>query len=208
MAKVHRKTRAVTLIELMVAISISGGVLVAVSGIFMGIRKQWSYSVTRGKAIEAAQSALDQIAMEARNGITYQATDGTKTNTFTLPANADAQGNYTPARVGSVLQYVGGARIRYYLSDATGSAGSGSFLWRETNAAPTGSTGWLADTGWSLAAGAGSKPKYNSVSSMAYSTTGLPSNMVQVSITVLVSEKLEQTFSMTLQRSVYLSNHN
>ena len=202
-----KASRAVTLIELLVAISISGIVLLAVSGIFLGIQRQWAYSATRGKAVEAAEIALDQIATDIRNAIALQAVDGTKTFTFSLPANMDAQGNYVPARVGPSIQYVAGSRIHYYLSDSTGAAGTGTMLWRETNSLPSGNSGWTADSAWSLAAGSGSKTKYNNVSALTFTTAGLPTNVVQVSVTVQVTEG-QQTYTLTLQRSVYLSNHN
>ena len=202
-----RASRGVTLIETLVVVSISSFVLIAVSGIFVGIQKQWAYGVIRGKAVEAGEMALDQVAADVRSCIAYQAVDGTKTNTFTLPANTDAQGNYVPARVSSVLQYVAGSRIRYYLSDSTGAAGSGTILWRETNSSPSGNAGWTADSAWSLVSSAGSKTRYNNVQSIAFTTSGLPANMVQITLTVQVFEG-GQSYSLPLQRSIFLSNHN
>jgi len=205
--KSGKKSRGVTLIEVLVALSLCSAVLIAVSGIFLGIQKQWAFSATRGKAVEAAELALDQIATDARNSIAFMAVDGTKTNTFSLPNSTDAQGNYLPSRVSSALQYVAGSRVHYYLSDATGTAGTGTMLWRETNSAPTGNTGWTADSAWSLAAGTGSKTKYNNISALAFSTSGMPANTIKVTITVQTTEG-GQTYTLSLQRSVYLANHN
>lgn len=202
-----RIARGVTLIELMVSIGLTGLVLIAVSGILMGIQRQWAFSASRGKAVEMAEIALDQIASDVRNSIGFLAVDGTTTNTFSLPNSMDTGGNYVPARVGSVLQYVAGSRIRYYLSDTTGAAGSGTYLWRQTNSAPTGNAGWTADSAWSLAAGSGSKPKYSSISALSFTTSGMPANVVLITVTVQVTEGT-QTYTLTLQRSVYLSNHN
>lgn len=205
--KPNRVARGVTLIELMVAMSITGSVLIAVSGIFVGIQKQWAYSASRGRAVETAQLALDQIGNDVRGGISFQAVDGTKTNTFSLPNSTDSSGSYVPARVGTLLQYVSGSRIRYYLSDATGAAGTGTILWRQTNSSPTGDPGWTADTSWSLTAGTGSKSKYNNISALTFSTSGMPANVVLITVTAQVTEGT-QVFTLALQRSVVLSNHN
>ncbi|HLJ55542.1 MAG TPA: hypothetical protein VKT77_10935 [Chthonomonadaceae bacterium] len=196
-----------TLIELLVALGLSGVVIIAVSGIFMGIQKQWSFSSTRARAVESGEMALDQVCSDIRNAISLQAVDGSKTNTFSLPNATDTAGNYVPARVSSTLQYVAGSRIHYYLSDSTGTAGSGTMLWRETNSAPSGNTGWTPDSTWSLVTTSGSKARYNNISNIAFSTSGLPSNIVQVSITILTTEGT-QTYSLTLTRSVYLVDHN
>ena len=205
--RVKRSERGVTLIELMVTVGITAAVLIAVSGIFLGIQKQWAFSSARGKAVETAEAALDQIALDVNRAIGYHPTDGAKTSTFTLPANTDAQGNYVPARAGGRLQYVPGSRIRYYLSDATGTATAGTTLWRETNSLPSGNSGWQSDSAWSLVAGTGSKAKYNNVTAIAFSTAGQPSNVVQISVTVQAAQP-GQTINVSLQRSVYLTNHN
>ncbi len=202
-----RSARGVTLIELMVSIGLTGLVLIAVSGILMGIQRQWVFSSTRAKAVETGEIALDQMASDVRNGITFLAVDGAKTNTFSLPNTVDSSGNYIPARVGTLLQYVAGSRIRYYLSDSTGTAGTGTMLWRQTNSAPTGDAGWTADSAWSLAAGSGSKTKYNNISALTFTTSGMPANVVLISVTVQVTEGT-QVYTLSLQRSVYLSNHN
>ena len=201
------RQRGVTLIELMVAVTLSGIVLLAVSGIFVGIQKQWAYSVTRGKAVEAAQMVLDQIATDVHGAISVQAVDGARADTFVLPANTDGQGTYVPARIGAMVQYAPGLRAHYYLSDTSGIATGGAMLWRETNSQLAGDSGWTPDSGWSLTAGIGSKPKYNYVTALTFTAAGQPANTVLVTVSVQVSEN-QQSYSLTLQRSVFLANHN
>ena len=205
--KPGRMARGVTLIELMVAMSLTGTVLIAVSGVFLGIQKQWAYSSSRGRAVESAQMALDQICSDVRSGIAFQAIDGARTNTFSLPNSTDSAGNYLPTRVLTALQYVAGSRIRYYLSDATGTTSAGTILWRETNSSPTGDLSWTADSAWSLATGAGSITKYNNITALAFSTSGMPANVVLITVTAQVTEGT-QVFTLALQRSVILANHN
>ena len=80
-------------------------------------------------------------------------------------------------------------------------------LWRETNSSPTGNAGWTADSAWSLVSSSGSKTRYNNVLSIAYSTSGLPANTVKITLTVRVFEG-SQSYTLALQQTVYLSNHN
>jgi prepilin-type N-terminal cleavage/methylation domain-containing protein len=215
MKKRRQTTRAFTMIELMVTIAVSSVVMVALTLLLGTVTHQWSGQVSRGRAIQIANFAMSQISREARGAVLFQAVDGTKTCTFTMPANTDASGNFVPVWNRTFLRYAAGYRVHYYLSDLTGVAGSGSVLWRETNPLSSGSAGWVQDSAWSLVPGSlvggvltsSARGKMDNITALTFSTTITKPNTVQASITVSFQEG-KTTSAYTLARTIYLGNHN
>ena len=211
----RRYPQGVTLIELLVAMTTSAVVILAITLILGSVTRQWGTQVSRGRAIQIANLAASQIAKEVRNAVFFQAVDGTKTCTFTMPANTDAQGNFIPAWNHTYLRYASGYRVHYYLSDLTGVSSSGSVLWRETNSLSTGSIGWVQDTASSLVSGSlsggtltpSARGSKDHITALTFSTTSAKPYTVQMSITVSYAEG-KVTSNYTLTRSIYLSNHN
>ena len=216
-----------TLIELLVVLSVVATLMFATLSIFRRIVLQWNGQVSRSRALLAANLGIDKIANEMSDGVTFNAVDGPLTNTFTLPANTDAAGNYVPAWNGSTLAYAAGDRTQYYLAAADG-ASAGNILWRRYNGSgPTGGkpkkhanqnqqgnnqdnnqtyTGWTNDTAASLQPGSVTHGIVENVTSLILVPMPL-SNTVSISLTVTAAEN-QKTYAYTVTRTVYLSNHN
>ena len=199
----------------MVTVTVSAVVMVALTTLLGGVTREWGTQVSRGRAVQAANLAMGKLAKELRSAVLFQAVDGTKTNTFTMPANTDASGNFIPAWNRTYLRYASGYRVHYYLSDLTGLAATGTVLWRETNPLSSGSAGWIPDVTslapGSLTAGgaltASARGCVDSVTALTFTTSPAKPNTVQVSLTVSCVEGKVST-PYTLTRSIYLGNHN
>lgn len=216
-----------TLIELLVVLSVVATLMFATLSIFRRIVLQWNGQVSRSRALLAANLGIDKIAGEVATAVTFNSVDGVLTNTFTLPANTDAAGNYIPAWNGSTLTYALGDRSQYYLAAADG-ASAGNILWRRYNGnGPHGGAlqnygppahnknplvhinnnigGWTNDSVSSLQPGSAMHGIVENVTSLIL--IPMPSNTVYISLTVTAAEN-QQTYAYTVTRTVYLSNHN
>lgn len=182
-------------------------VFAAVLGIFGGVTRQWGGQVSRANAVQEANLGLMLMGREASGAMAYQPLDSAGyASVFTFPADKDAQGNAVPARSGAGLAFQSGAKVRFYLSDATGSpTASGSILWRAT--APAGSNVWTPDSSWSLAPGNSTRGRVENASSLSVSQANVPNNVVRIILAVTVKEGA-QISTETLRRDVYLSNSN
>jgi prepilin-type N-terminal cleavage/methylation domain-containing protein len=190
---------AFSLIELMVACSIVAIVLVSVIGIFGFAVRQWNYQIGTSTAMEEANLAADMMSKEISTGVQWTS------NTLVLPANTDSAGNYVPASAnGSKVVYASGTEVEYYLSNSTGTATSGTDLWRmATNSFSL----WKSDTVWScLPGGVNSGPKFPNVTGLSI-LQGASANNITLSVTVSFPEN-GQLYAHTATRNVYLSNHN
>ncbi len=206
-----KKCRGVTLIELLIAATVSALVLIAVLGIFNFSTRQLGAQTSRAKAILIANQAMDAMTKDIRNSISVQADANGVLSVYTLPGNTDAAGNYVPVWQNGSLVYTPGLQIHYRLSNWKGNAPSGTSLWREywqTGGLLGLGSSWTLDNAWTLLPGGSpAMPKFQNVSALAFSNAGLPANMVRISLTMAIQEG-QQTSNYTVSRSVYLSNHN
>ncbi len=203
-----RANRGVTLVELLIAGSVSSVVLTAVLLIFTSLYSQWAFQVSRAKAIQEANLAIDLLAAQIRPAIYCLSASGSHTNVFQYPANTDANGNYVPAWNGIWFDYIPGSRCDFYLSNSSGiSSKRGTLLWREYTLNSYGNSGWTADSAWSLLPGSTTMGRMGDIVALSFSTSGKPANVVNVSVTVQVTEK-STTSTYTASRDVYMENHN
>jgi prepilin-type N-terminal cleavage/methylation domain-containing protein len=208
--------RGVTLIELLVAMSVSGLILIAVLGIFGFSTRQFGTQTGRAETMLTANQAMNAMCKEIGQSVSF-GYDKNGDMYFLPPATTDAQGNGLPGLIGGILGYSTSATaVKFYPSNDTGSTqGSNTStgqigltaLWRATTTKLNGNPKWQSDTAWSQLPNASAKPKYPDVTSLTFSTTGLPANTVRVTLT-LADKEGSQTSSYTVSRSVYLSNHN
>lgn len=208
--------RGVTLIELLIAMSVLGIVLIPVLGILGFATRQFGSQTSRAQTILLANKTLNAVCKDVGNSISVQADSNGVLSVFTLPGNTDTAGNYIPVAQNGSLVYVPGLQIHYYLCDATGKNNSGhtqpskaTNLWREywqTGGLLGLGSSWVTDTAWSQQGG-NAGTRYPNMSTMSFTTTGLPANTIRVSLTMTDKEG-GQTSSYTVTRSVYLSNHN
>ncbi|HZO89759.1 MAG TPA: prepilin-type N-terminal cleavage/methylation domain-containing protein [Chthonomonadaceae bacterium] len=198
------RRRGLTLVEVLMALTLGAVVLVPVLLIFATLSGQWARQISRSKAIQEANLAVDGMAKEIREAISFLPYDAaTNTaNVFTLPANRDASGNYVPAWQNGTLQYQPGTQVSFYLANARGNAG-GPNLWRQYKL-PGGN--WTADAAWSLLPGS-SVPRIGDVQSLSFDATGTPPNVVRLTLTVAVTEGI-RTWTYTVRRDVYMAHHN
>ena len=220
--KLHYKRRGITLIELLVVLSVLGTLMFATLAVFRRIVLQWNGQVSRSRAILAANSGIDEIAGEMSDAVTFNLVDGLLTNTFTLPANTDAAGNYIPTWNLGTLSYAAGDRTQYYLAAADG-VSAGNILWRRYNGnGPTGGkpkkggkakkggaqtyAGWTNDIAASLQPGSATRGIVENVTSLNFLYYPL-TNTIFISLTVTAAEN-QKTTAFTVTRTVYLGNHN
>lgn len=218
-----KKTRlGMTLIEMMIALSVVALVLAAVLGIFNSSTRLWNAQAGRSKSLLTANLAMEMMAKDIGSAVSVQNDSNGSPTIFILPATMDASGNATPTLSNGTPAYAPGTQVQFYLSNAQGTAKSGTNLWRQTAPPPTQSGGLLGgllsgllggsgtvstpDQTWSLQPG-GRIAKYPNVTALSFSTAGLPANTVQITLTVAVKEG-GQTSSYTVKRNVYLANHN
>lgn len=228
--------RGVTLIELLVAMSVSGLVLIAVLGIFGFTSRQLGAQTAHAQTILLANQAMNAMTHDIHNSISVQNDANGNPTEFILPADTDAFGNYIPSTPKKgTYGYQPGSALAYQLSDTTGNAVGGTNLWRYQYQQKGGGGGllggllgvvggllgggpggsWVPDTAWSLMPTGPSKPpkaavtltKYPNVSALTFSTAGMPANTVQITLTMTGAEG-SQTSNYTVSRCVYFANHN
>ena len=193
-----------TLIELLVAMSVSGLVLIAVLGIFGFSTRQFGTQTGRAETVLLDNQAMDAMCKEIGQAVST-ATDTKGRPYFVMPSSGNAQSGYSPTSVNGTVSYSSGTLVQFYLSNQNGQGNAGQILWRQTL-----SVGLLGtpDTVWSmLPGGRPALPKYPDVTALTFTTTGMPANTIQVSVTM--ADKVGgQTSSYTVTRCVYLANHN
>ena len=199
----RRAYRGVTLIELLVAMSVAGLVLIAVLGIFSFSTRQLRTQTGRATTVMFANQAMNAMCKEIGNA-GGTGVDKQGNLYFIMPGNTDAQGNFIPALVGGVIGYTYGNYVEFYRSNQNGKANNGTILWRQTLAPDLKGT---PDSAWSLLPGGKpALPKYPNTTALTFDTSGAP-NTVKITLTMADKEG-GVTSSYTTSRLVYLSNHN
>jgi prepilin-type N-terminal cleavage/methylation domain-containing protein len=205
-----KMNRGVTLIELLVAVSVSGLLLIATLGILNSSTQQLGAQTSRAKAILIANQAMNAMTKDIRNSISVQADAKGVLSVYTLPGNTDTAGNYVPVWQNGSLVYTPGLQIHYRLSNKKDNSSGGTNLWREywqTGGLLGLGSSFTPDTAWSDIPGLTDQPYFQPVQTLTFSNTGLPPNTIRVSVTVAVTEGKQST-NYTVSRNVYLSNHN
>jgi len=205
--------KGVTLIELLVVLSVLGLVLIPVLGILNFSMRQFGSQTGRAKTILLANQAMNAMTKEISKAVTTQNDSSGIPSIFVMPGNTDAGGNYVPVMQSGTLTYTSGVPVQFYLGNPHGKLVSGNHnLWRQTAQSGgllnglLGGLTWIPDKAWSLVPGTG-VPLFPQVTSLTFSTTGMPANTVRVSLTMTDAEG-DQTSNYTVTRNVYLSNHN
>jgi len=208
--------RGVTLIELLVAMSVSGLVLIAVLGIFNFSTRQLATQTGRAETLVTGNQAMNAMCKEIGQAVSL-GHDNNGDLYFLMPANTDVQGNAQPTLLGGLLGYsTSVAAVKFYPSDDTGATqgsntGSGqsglTALWRATTTKLNDNPKWQSDRTWSQMPNPAVQPKYPDVTSLTFVPWGNSQNAVHVTLTMADKEG-SQTSSYTVSRFVYLSNHN
>ena len=197
-----RKNNGLTLIELLITLTVGSMVLCSIVSIFTTITRQWNAQVSRSVATQNANLAMDVMVKEIRQSLQYKDRADGSQDYFELPADKDAQGNYTRVLSAGNFVYRGGTKFIFYLSNRTGSmTASGNVLWRAQR--PSGPT-FTPDSKWSLLPGS-SVGRFENVSNLSFTKIG--NDAVRVRLTVTAKEG-KKTSSYSVQRHVYLANHN
>lgn len=197
-----KRRLGVTLIEMLIAMSVVSFVLLAVVSVLTSSQRLWNNEVGNAKSMQEANLAMDLICQEASQAVST-GTDNYGKFYFVMP-KTDAQGNVLLTLIGGLLGATAGPTgAEFYTSNANGTANSGTILWR-ANVASDGKT--TPDAVWSKLPG-NTLLKFPGVTALTYTTTGLPANTVQISLTVTTKEG-GQSSSYTDTRIVYLSNHD
>lgn len=207
---VRRSRAAFTLAEVAVAAAAACVLMVSISGIYTLAVGRWGWQVSRAKAIQAADAAMERMCREIRRAVSCTVLTlggGNTVGEFVLPNNTDSGGNYIPQRAGAVLSYVAGRTVRFYRSDLTGMdyVVGGTIVWRESRAA--GSSTWMWDTAWSLESQSPARGRCANVVALDFTTAGQPAHTVLVTLSVQIAEG-PKTSTYTVSRQVYMENHN
>ena len=224
MSRTTTGKRGFTLMEALIVMAVISTLLYAILGIFGGIGRQWNAQASRSKAIESANLGIDKIAQEISDANSFNLIDGVLTNTFTLPKDIDASGEYIPVWSGSTLIYNAGSRVQFYLAAADG-VSAGNILWRRyfDTSGGTGNKakkkgkpkhggavaygGWVSDLDWSLNSGSVTHGQVENVTSLIFLQPVGIANVVTIQLTVAWPEG-PTTATYTVQRDVYMVNHN
>jgi len=203
--KLH--TRGFTLMEMMIAMTITALVFSVVADIFAAGTRQYALRASENIAMRQAASAFDRMTDDIRNAVRFSSgtVSGNPVYTFILPANTDVSGNYIPNSAGLAMLYAEGARVRYYLSNSNGeqTTTGGTVLWRAT-ATSTGSV-WTKDTAWTKDAGGRANCDEVQTFTMAAASDAVDT----VDVTLAVRSNIGvRTGDYTIRRRVVMINNN
>jgi prepilin-type N-terminal cleavage/methylation domain-containing protein len=132
MARPTRRSRGLTLVEVLIGMVVTAIIAAVISSIFFASSKVWRRCSAQSQAEPPATMSIDRISHELRNAylIDYM---GSNKITFTLPVT-DASGY-------NLLPLTGKTRLTYFLSDSTGIEGhAGTILWRKQYTISNGQT--------------------------------------------------------------------
>lgn len=122
-----------TLVELLIAASVTTVLLISLCGIYMSITQEWQRHMGQADALVAISRTFSAISSDLSTAIAAQVVnmpDGRQVLIYRLPGNK-IDNIYTPVWSGGRLQFVQGEDKAYYLSNSSGSAQTGgNILWR------------------------------------------------------------------------------
>lgn len=196
-----------TLVELLVVMVVLSLIIAPVADIYIMGLQRWGSIYTRSAGLTQINSTLERMTYDITNAIAFvpETSGSNPVYTFIMPGKKDAQGVWQPVSVNAGLIYTNGSRVRYYLSDNTGSSTvtGGHILWRAT--APNGNSSYTPDTSWSLS---GRLPRCGSVQSLGVTPVGnLNSVAVQVAMTIQVTDGGKTTnYPVTRTFALLLNN--
>ena len=151
---VSKNRRGLTLVELLIAGTISALVLSCVCGIYFSIARQCQRQQGQGDALLATSRACSRlsdyisVSMGATVLTRFSTGDALAVN---LPANTAYSGVYVPTWSGSAVKYVSGNWLVFYLSDTTGSYNqTGNILWAATMSWTNFPNSVVPDRTWSM----------------------------------------------------------
>lgn len=195
------RDQGVTLIELIIASSLTALVATAVCGVYVYALRLYERGQAANSAYVAATLGVDRMARLVENAVDAHASSYGRL-TIWLPMDQDSDGHHLPCWVGnSSLRYRPGDQITFYLSDTTGNAQlwHGNILWRSVNGQP--------DPSWSLLPG-GTQGRVAPVTELLFWIATFDTRK-----RVCIAVRTEQTYGnkvypLTISRYVYLRNHN
>jgi len=199
---------AYTLVELLVIVAIMVALLGALLPIFAFMTRLWGTQLSYAMAVQQTNMSLQLMTREIHQSMSFATlTSGSNTvYAFTLPSEQDSNGNYVPVSQNGVAAYGTGIQVAYYLSDSTGSLSksNGQSLWRAT--LPAGQTIWTPDTTWSRY-NIGTT-RYANVQSFIISTSGMPTNTVNISLQMKDIEGAQSRTCSVSQSVAMVNNSN
>lgn len=143
-----------TLVELMIAGTVSALVLTSICGIYFAVARDWERGKGEADALMATSTACSRSGdyiSQAMSAYPYTRFTENDTLILTMPLDT-AYGSYVPTWVDGKLQTQSGDRLVFYLSDSTGSISrNGDILWKGTLNCWTYVV--TPDSGWSLYSG-------------------------------------------------------
>ena len=202
-----RRGQGFTLVEMLIAMSISSLILAAVCDIMVYGTQQWNKQASQSISTSSANEALDAMEREIRNAMSFtkNATAGLSMYTFTFPANKSGA-TYIPRRDSDgSFYYAQGGQVAFYVSNLTGiqglTGGGLSSLWRASRSSSL--LGWTLDTGWSR--DSTSLCRFPGVTSFDIAKDANNPAVVTISMTMQVVQG-STTRSVTLTRTVVMKN--
>jgi prepilin-type N-terminal cleavage/methylation domain-containing protein len=196
-----------TLTEMLVVMAILSLVIMAVSDIYVTGLQRWGVIYTRTAGLQQINTAMEKLKEDIGNAIACvpEYSGSNVVYTFILPAAKDSGGAWIPSVVNAGLIYPNGSRVRYYLSDSTGSSSvtGGNILWRAT--APNGSTSYTPDSSWSMPGG---RALCGNVQTFSLSIVNNPASVaVLLSLSAQVTDG-GKTTNYSLDRTIRLACSN
>lgn len=207
----NKNKRGLTLVELLVAGTITALMLSCLCGIYFAISRQWNRQQGEGDALlstsRACSTLADYVSKSMGAAVLTRFSNG-DTLAVNLPSTT-AYGNlYVPTWSANKIQYISGNWVIFYLSDTTGSySKSGNILWAATMSWVNFPNSVVPDKSWSMYYDTknGKIAPLKSIC-FTYSDSG---NQPIVVVKVISSYKNGQTESQLSQsRTICLRNSN
>ena len=121
--------RGFTIIEVMIAAGLLSLALLGTLALLVNMLNIWCKGASGTSANSYASIAMRKLVTEIEEGMSATAGSDGQTLTVTFPYRASSTSDYNRAQTGVV--------VTYYLSGATGSESSGTYLWKSVGATKT-----------------------------------------------------------------------
>ena len=208
LSRASKSNKGFTLVELLIAGSVTAMVLVSICGIYFLISREWEHQQGQADALMATSQActrLDEKISQATSAFLMTRFVSNDALVINLP-NDKSGSIYVPYWSNTKLQFRSGLWKVFYTSDSTGSyARQGDILWMGAVTWPGGVFTVTPDTTWSMYYNT-KRGRTTPIKSLRFALDST-SNLDRVTITVVSAYKLGTTEEQLSQtRTVCLRN--
>ena len=202
--KSANRIRGITLIELMVAASLTAVIITAVCSVYFYAMRLWQRGQAANLAYTTAVTGIERMEKEVENACAIAYTMSYNEVFIRLPRDQDSAGEYVPVEINNTFGYMTGDSMVFYLSDESGNRGTpGNILWRSVGVL---GGALVPDTEWSLYP-ENNEPRVSPIKSMTFVFIGQLWTPLVAEVTLTVERTCgTQTSEVTLKRCMKIRN--